>query len=1010
MEQLEPRLLLAGDFIEAGRLEIHKEGGYAGAIPEFDESASYVDMGVFYVAQKGGDKVLKVENAILEYDHNTNVIEFKGSGGGNADTFAKAKGNWELLTSGSWTIKNGSLKTEEVVAVDTVDYLDFMDVFDFTADSFGVAPTAVTVQGNYVLDVGAGLSPFASMVVDDPLFSIEDKNYWNIGRSGRWLTRDISLNLPSLDFHLIPGQTGAGDPKITLTDPKISYHASLDVIRLTGEVALENVWKDITITGDLQGDDDAPKYIQLSKATSPSGGIKVDTVASVTVDPFDIGKLTVGGILELDTVDGNYKGELTVDSPIGEFQGVAQLVDGALQTVALSYEQQWQLGTSPVYFQQALLGLTDIDTDMKALIGAEVSLGPTLSMTIPDELTGDGPKSGQFTLAKLGLAAELPVGQLCSLSTSISVPSELEDWFDGKPTTTGLEILSGSVGSEDFALLTSDLDLTYDWCKKTLKGSATVEVGDELASGTMNIDVSMAPRLKVKVNGSAEVDVAEFSSKLAFLGKPTGKVSFQYHNNIKDHIAVWYVDSDGDEWGAVYYFKQDNVDLWLNGWWADSSITGGAEHTPGTSPPSSSDFDYSGEAVQGIVFYVNSELDPAFDETLIPDLIDTLVLTDVDGSTTVALDNSDPNFAISIIEPATTTPPVADYSIGIKLTPKISGVDVNRHWRLESVDIAPHGPHGRHNFDIGAWGITNQTASFDSLTISPSNEITYSTSPIDTNFQVDFVAINTVDETEIYLTSSTDASGTIAIDDSDIPKGTYKVVAALHDLTGSAPEEENVRHAPIEIDSSDTGQTFTVTNHSPAFDYVGSGDQQLVTPDELDVMLEGNQYFEFDLVATDIDGDDLNFGFPSSVNGDPYTPSALLGVDAATGRVTVYQDYTMLGPYMETFYIEVSDGTDVTQVKINANVVPDGRSPSDIVQALNSIGHKIQDYAEQLNLPDDIPFVSDAISQTVDFTEKFHALTEESQQLSGDKGPNNLIPLFFSFHVINASLSQSFSS
>ena len=149
-----------------------------------------------------------------------------------------------------------------------------------------------------------------------------------------------------------------------------------------------------------------------------------------------------------------------------------------------------------------------------------------------------------------------------------------------------------------------------------------------------------------------------------------------------------------------------------------------------------------------------------------------------------------------------------------------------------------------------------------------------------------------------------------------------------------------------------------------------------MTPDELDVMLEGNQYFEFDLVATDIDGDDLNFGFPSSVNGDPYTPSTLLGVDAATGGVTVYQT-TMLGPYMETFYIEVSDGTDVTQVKINANVVPDGRSPSDIVQALNSIGHKIQDYIEQLNLPDDIPFVSDAISQTVDFTEKFHALTEE---------------------------------
>ena len=40
----------------------------------------------------------------------------------------------------------------------------------------------------------------------------------------------------------------------------------------------------------------------------------------------------------------------------------------------------------------------------------------------------------------------------------------------------------------------------------------------------------------------------------------------------------------------------------------------------------------------------------------------------------------------------------------------------------------------------------------------------------------------------------------------------------------------------------------------------------------------------------------------------------------------------------------------------------------------------------------------------------FHAFTEEFQQLSGDKGPNNSIPLFFSFQEINASLSQSFSS
>ena len=40
----------------------------------------------------------------------------------------------------------------------------------------------------------------------------------------------------------------------------------------------------------------------------------------------------------------------------------------------------------------------------------------------------------------------------------------------------------------------------------------------------------------------------------------------------------------------------------------------------------------------------------------------------------------------------------------------------------------------------------------------------------------------------------------------------------------------------------------------------------------------------------------------------------------------------------------------------------------------------------------------------------FHAFTEEFQQLSGDKGPNTLISLFFSFQAINVSLSQSSSS
>ena len=133
MEHLEPRLLLAGDFIDTGALEIYRDGGFSGAIPS-TEGGAFTEAGSFYVAKKGGAKIVKVDNAVLEFD-GVDVLEFTGSG----DTSVLGGGgSWELLTTGAWSIKTNSLVTDSVTALSTdVDYFDF-GYFKFDIDQISL--------------------------------------------------------------------------------------------------------------------------------------------------------------------------------------------------------------------------------------------------------------------------------------------------------------------------------------------------------------------------------------------------------------------------------------------------------------------------------------------------------------------------------------------------------------------------------------------------------------------------------------------------------------------------------------------------------------------------------------------------------------------------------------------------------------------------------------------------------------------------------------------------------
>ena len=967
MEHLEPRLLLAGDFFDTGALEIYRDGGFSGAIPS-TEGGPFTEAGSFYVAKKGGAKIVKVDNAVLEFD-GVDVLEFTTTGSGGTSVLGKGGGaNWELLTTGSWTIKTDSLRTETVDAVSgDGDYLDF-GIFEFDTANFGFANSALTVQGGYQLAGIPGLiAPFSFLGGGAPEFDIEGNNYWRLGHSGKLLTTDASFTIPDITFPLVPGLSGMDDPQVSLEEPQISYVGSEDVFRLAGKVGIENLWNGITIQGDFLGDDEAPKYVQLSQ--TGTGGLRVDTVGTIELEPFEIGTgdkaITIAGNLEINTIDEEYTGSLTLESEaIGDFSGIATFSGGKVESVAASYAKQWALGNTGVFFQQAFLGLDDIDDSMDLFVGAEATLGPEMTVEIPAIIAGtDDPLEADFSPATMSLVGSASLADFCSVSTSMTPPSTFEDWFEGKPQTTGFNLLTAEIDDEEWSLVTGTLDANFDWCEGVIDGDATVNIGDGLAAGTLEAKISFDPQLSVELKGNATIELSRFDSWLPDLN---GNVVVQYNDNSNDHIAA-YSEWWGGDYGFIYWLESGEFKPIINGSYAGSFMEG--EHDP-SELNEHGHWEYDTKNWDELLFAVTWE-----NITPVADIEARLQLVD-DNGVAYSIDPDDPNtdFAITRMNPDVEPVGTEEFH-AFKIESIDPLFDINQDWTLRYVPSG--GPIVRNNFNFTSAGLySNVNAAFSQLAVGPVGagdyEVDYEVVVPDPTFRIDFYGEDQDTGNRVLINSVENIdNGSFVIDDSLIPSGSYNLVAWLQDTPNSP-----VLWVPL---PQTAGSSFVVDNHNPFFDLEASEDLYSPNPnDELNVILEGKKYFQFTVVARDIDGDPLTY---SLVN-----PPSMVGIDSNTGLVTVVRDYTRLGPYTEEFTISVSDDSGGTsEIDVKADIVPDGLHPADFIQALNLVGHKIQDVASQVTVPSGIPFISNAYSQTVSFADTFlqttTALFEDPQLL-----------------------------
>lgn len=951
MEHLEPRLLLAADFIDTGALEIYRDGGFTGAVPTVD-SGAFTESGSFLVAKKGGSRIVRVDNAVLDFD-GVDVLEFTPLGLGGTSVPGKGGGtNWELLTTGSWIIKTDSLQTESVdAAAGDGDYLEF-GIFEFDTTSFGFTDNALTVQGSYELAGTPGLlAPFTYVGGGASGFDIDGSNYWRLGNSGKLLTTDTSLTIPDIAFPLIPGMSGPSDPQVTLESPQISYVASEDVFRFAGKLEIENLWNGITIHGDFLGDSDDPKYAQLSQTMA--GGLRVDTVGTISLEPFEVGTgdkaISIGGDLEIDTITDEYTGSLTVESEaLGEFSGVATFSGGQVESVAASYAKQWALGNTGVFFQQAFLGLDDIDGTMDLFVGVEATLGPAISVEIPAIIAGtDDPLDADFSPATMSLAGSTTLTNFCSVSTSMTPPATFEEWFEGKPQTTGFDLLTAEIDDEQWSLVTGSLDATYDWCAGVIDGDATVDIGDGLVTGTLNANITLEPQLGIELEGSASVNLSRFDSWLPDLN---GDVVVQYNGNDKDHIAA-YGEWWGGDYGFVYWLESGEYQPIIHGSYAGSLMEG--EHDIGETNEHGH-WSYDTESWDQLLFAVTWD-----NLANVADIEDRLELVD-DNSNVYSIDPTDPNsdFQITRINPASVPDGTEEFH-AFKIESINPSFNINQDWTLRYV------PSGvtRENFNFTSAGLwDNINASITQLDVASIGggdyQVDYEVVVPDSTFRIEFYGEHQDNGGRFLLNTVEDISlDSFVIDGSSIPSGTYDLIAILHDTPNSP-----LLWAPLPQTAT---VPFVVGNDPPAFDLEASGDLFSPTPnDDLNVILEGNQYFQFTVVADDIDGDPLTYSLVS--------PPSTVGIDSNTGLVTIVRDYTRLGPYTEAFTVRVSDDSGATSdLDVKADIIPGGLQPADIIQALNLVGHKIQDVASQITVPDGIPFVSEAYSQTVSFTDTF---------------------------------------
>ncbi|MGC6450897.1 MAG: LEPR-XLL domain-containing protein, partial [Pirellulaceae bacterium] len=410
MEQLEPRLLLAGDFFAADEWAIIKEGSTATTAEELPNSGS-LDDGIYYlgVAPEDGPldpaeapiKVIATGSGYIGRAGGTEPLHFM-----DVKTYIKNKMEWELLFCGHFDLEEDETFTSELTVLNCSGGLDTLEIAGLAFEPSGIGfnqpggegqTQSALLQGDLSVDVGAailgGLQAFDGVRfggVDQDYwdgitqlqFSVDENNYIKSNKDYGIFVSGMLENVIEQDKQ-VKIKTPWG-PRIEIEDLAVSIDTTEMALKVQGEVEVEELPFLNEIRADLTGDN----YISLDFAPGTPIEDRINIIGELTFDSTPAKGFDVVYGLNVNTIDGEWGASVDIDTKkIGQFKGEATF-DGLELTdfrVEADPKRNIPVVAPYLYLDSGYIDVSDWNqTSTTYEVGTTFNIGPGLQIKLPE--------------------------------------------------------------------------------------------------------------------------------------------------------------------------------------------------------------------------------------------------------------------------------------------------------------------------------------------------------------------------------------------------------------------------------------------------------------------------------------------------------------------------------------------------------------------------------------------------------------------------------------------------
>ncbi|MBT6725024.1 MAG: hypothetical protein HOB20_17470, partial [Planctomycetaceae bacterium] len=1006
MEQLEPRLLLTGDFFAADEWAIIKEGSNATTAEDLPSGS--LDDGVYYLGVAPEDGPLDPAEAPIKVI--ATGAGYIGRAGGteplrfmDVKTYIKNKMEWELLFCGHFDLEEDETFTSQLTVLSCPGGLDTLEIAGLAFEPSGIGfnqpggegrTQSALLQGDLSVDVGAailgGLQAFDGVRfggVDQDYwdgitqlqFSVDENNYIKSNKDYGIFVSGTLENVIEQDKQV--KITTPWGPRIEIEDLAVSIDTTEMALKVQGEVEVEELPFLNEIRADLTGDN----YISLNFAPGTPIEDRINIIGELTFDSTPAKGFDVVYGLNVNTIDGEWGASVDIDTKkIGQFKGEATF-DGLELTdfrVEADPKRNIPVVAPYLYLDSGYIDVSDWNqTSTTYEVGTTFNIGPGLEVKLPKWA------SSMFGVEELkGALGQLDLSGTWQPSTN------------SFGATADIKVLPVDTDDAEYSLVKQSGTFGGTW-PHSLYVSGAVDIPAKEVAGVAEdiaiISGSMAARIQgsrsgynlyVSGNGSVsldpligQLDDGHIKSVLQdYVGGPAldGEGTIEYVSSEGQKYIQAKISIDMPLATLEVNWKRDlitdeTIDKITYGWF---SVSGSGESAEGSGGSGATSGEFLIDSDPDQAQFIVTWQQPGDDTAVVVNPDDWLSLTPGSGSPISAyvVDYGSPQHLLEYPgaddDLATKGDNYSDWGVVVEVSKDIVSLDSlgSDEWIIAVNELLDPVGASDYAFQIGLPYPVEDPLSISQVNSAGDGSFSFDytvTGDSDNDFDFNVVLRNSVDSSIEYSVQHDElivpyASASVSADATNhIPAGDYQVVVRITDANNSNPEYASQLFEAVGLSFNEV----SIPDHLPVFaTYLDS------YPDHQGAIEIGYDADETEYVpvfAYDVDGDAIT---SMSISGN----SDFVEFDSVTSTLTIAPNPLALGPYTEEFTVSATSVSGTTTQEYQITITPDF-SPSDLLVGLNKIGSTINNYVSELNLPDDIPFVSDVVEKTVDYTQVF---------------------------------------